>query len=148
MASVNKVILLGHLGKDPEVRAFPNGGKVVSFSLATSESWTDKATGEKRERTEWHNVQITYDGLAGVAERFLRKGSKAYVEGQLRTRKWQDRDGNDRWTTEVVLAPFAGELVLLDPPRGEGRGGSAAPGGPAGTGVAMGFQPSAVWLRR
>ena len=116
MSSVNKVILIGRLGADPEVRAFSNGGKVCNLRLATSETWKDKATGERKERTEWHSVAITNEGLAGVAERYLRKGSKVYIEGQLQTRKWQDQSGQDRYSTEVVLRPYRGELVLLDPP--------------------------------
>jgi single-strand DNA-binding protein len=114
MASVNKVILVGNLGKDPESRSFANGGKVVSFSVATSESWKDKSSGERKEKTEWHNVSIFNEGIAGVVERFLRKGSKVYLEGQLETRKWQDQSGADRYSTEVVLRPFNSSLVLLD----------------------------------
>ena len=120
---VNKVILVGNLGADPEVKSFQNGGKVCNIRIATSESWKDRMSGEKKERTEWHNVAIFSEGLAGVAERYLRKGSKVYVEGQLRTRKWQDRDGNDRYTTEVYVGRFRGELTLLD--RREGGGGNA-----------------------
>lgn len=112
--SVNKVILVGNLGADPEIRSFQNGGRVCNFSLATSERWKDKNTGENRERTEWHRVSIMADGLIGVAERFLRKGSKVYIEGQLQTRKWQDQSGQERYTTEVVLRPFGSSLVLLD----------------------------------
>ena len=124
--SVNKVILIGNLGADPEVKAFPSGGRVANLRIATSESWKDKASGERKERTEWHSVVITNDGLVGVAERWLRKGSKVYAEGQLRTRKWQDRDGNDRYSTEVVIGAFRGELVLLD--RAEGSAGRAGGG--------------------
>ncbi len=120
--SVNKVILVGNLGKDPETRTFANGGKVVSFSIATSENWKDRTSGERKEKTEWHNVSIFSEGLAGVAERFLRKGSKVYVEGQLETRKWQDQSGNDRYTTDVVLRNFNSSMVLLDA-KGEGGGG-------------------------
>ena len=120
--SLNKVMLIGHLGADPEVRTFQNGGKVCNLRIATSESWKDRQTGERQERTEWHSVAIFPDGLVGVAERYLRKGSKVYVEGQLRTRKWQDQAGNDRYTTEVVLQKFRGELQMLDG-RGEGGGG-------------------------
>ena len=112
--SVNKVILLGNLGRDPEVRNFPNGGKVANFSIATSETWKDRNTGERRERTEWHNISITNEALVSVAEKYLKKGSKVYVEGQLETRKWQDQAGNDRYTTEVVLRPYRGELTMLD----------------------------------
>jgi len=122
--SVNKVILVGNLGKDPEVRSFQNGGRVARFSIATSESWKDKASGERREKTEWHNISVTNDNLVTVCERFLKKGSKVYVEGQLETRKWQDKDGHDRYTTEVVLKPFRGELTMLDSKSGAGSGGS------------------------
>ncbi len=114
MSSVNKVILIGHLGKDPESRSFQTGGKVVNFRLATAERWKDRTTGEQKERTEWHSVAIMNEGLAGIAERFLRKGSKVYVEGQLRTRKWQDQQGVDRYTTEIVIGAFNGALQLLD----------------------------------
>lgn len=120
--SVNKVILVGNLGRDPEVRTFQNGGKVVNLRLATSERWRDRNTGENRERTEWHSVAIFSEPLAKVAEQYLRKGSKVYIEGQLETRKWQDQSGNDRYSTEVVLRPFKGELTMLDG-RGEGGGG-------------------------
>jgi len=122
--SVNKVILLGNLGKDPEVRSFQNGGKSVSFPLATSESWKDKATGERKDRTQWHNVVIFNDNLGSVAERYLKKGSKVYVEGQLESRKYQDQSGQERYITEVVLRQFRGELALLD-----GKGDSGASGG-------------------
>ena len=121
--SVNKVILVGNLGKDPEARTFANGGKVVSFSLATSETWKDKGSGERKEKTEWHNISIFSEGLAGVAERFLRKGSKVYLEGQLETRKWQDQSGNDRYTTDVVLRNFNSSMVLLDARESGGGGG-------------------------
>ena len=126
--SVNKVILVGNLGKDPESRSFANGGKVVSFSVATSENWKDKGSGERKEKTEWHNVSIFSEGLAGIAERYLKKGSKVYLEGQLETRKWQDQSGNDRYTTDVVLRQFNSSLVLLDA-RGEGGGGGGYGGG-------------------
>lgn len=119
MASVNKVILIGHLGADPEVRSFQNGGKVVNLRIATSESWRDKASGERKERTEWHSVSITNEGLAKIAEQYLRKGSKVYIEGQLATRKWQDQSGADRYTTEIVLRPYVGEMVLLDAKGGD-----------------------------
>ena len=124
MSSVNKVILIGNLGKDPETRSFQNGGKVCNFSIATTEKWTDKASGEKKERADWHNIVIKSDGLAGVAERFLKKGSKVYVEGQLQTRKWQDQAGNDRYSTEVVLSGPGASLVMLDG-AGERTGGGA-----------------------
>jgi single-strand DNA-binding protein len=119
--SVNKVILVGNLGRDPEVRSFPNGGKVVNLRVATSERWRDKQTGENKERTEWHSVAIFNENLGRIAEQYLRKGSKVYLEGQLETRKWQDQSGQDRYTTEVVLRQFRGELTLLDG-RGEGSG--------------------------
>ncbi|WP_354859833.1 single-stranded DNA-binding protein [Acetobacter fabarum] len=112
--SVNKVILVGNLGKDPEVRHGQSGAKIASFSLATGDTWNDRATGEKRERTEWHRVVIFNDRLADVAERFLRKGRKVYLEGALQTRKWTDQSGQERYTTEVVVDRFRGELVLLD----------------------------------
>ena len=121
--SVNKVILVGNLGKDPEARTFANGGKVVSFSLATSETWKDKGSGERKEKTEWHNISIFSEGLAGVAERFLKKGSKVYLEGQLETRKWQDQSGNDRYTTDIVLRNFNSSMVLLDARESGGGGG-------------------------
>ncbi|MBM9595649.1 single-stranded DNA-binding protein [Roseitranquillus sediminis] len=120
--SVNKVILVGNLGRDPEVRTFQNGGKVCNLRLATSENWKDRNTGERRERTEWHSVAIFSEPLARIAEQYLRKGSKVYIEGQLETRKWQDQSGQDRYTTEIVLRPYKGELTLLDG-RGEGGGG-------------------------
>ncbi|MES2904661.1 MAG: single-stranded DNA-binding protein [Pseudomonadota bacterium] len=126
--SVNKVILVGNLGKDPESRSFANGGKVVSFSVATSENWKDRSSGERKEKTEWHNVSIFSEGLAGVAEKYLKKGSKVYLEGQLETRKWQDQSGNDRYTTDVVLRNFNSSMVLLDS-RGEGGGGYGGGGG-------------------
>jgi single-strand DNA-binding protein len=119
--SVNKVILVGNLGKDPEVRRLGSGDPVVNLSLATSESWKDKATGERKEKTEWHRVVIFNENLARVAEQFLKKGSKVYVEGQLQTRKWQDQSGQEKYSTEVVLQRFRGELTLLD-----GRGGGAS----------------------
>ena len=112
--SVNKVILIGNLGRDPEVRTFQNGGKVCNFSIATSETWKDRNSGERQERTNWHNIAIFNENLAQIAEQYLQKGSKVYVEGQLETRKWQDQAGNDRYTTEVVLRNFRGELTLLD----------------------------------
>ena len=120
--SLNKVMLIGNLGADPEVRSFPNGGKVANLRIATSEQWKDRNTGERQERTEWHTVSIFSEGLINVVERFLRKGSKVYIEGQLQTRKWQDQSGQDRYTTEVVLRRFRGQLVLLDS-RSEGGGG-------------------------
>ncbi|MFV0645983.1 MAG: single-stranded DNA-binding protein [Sphingomonadaceae bacterium] len=126
--SLNKVMLIGNLGADPEVRSFQNGGRVCNLRIATTESWKDRNTGERQERTDWHSVAIFSDGLVGVAERFLRKGSKIYVEGQLRTRKWQDQNGNDRYTTEVVLQGPGSTLTMLDG-RGGGQGGGGSGGG-------------------
>jgi len=123
--SVNKVILVGNLGRDPEIRSFPNGGRVANFSIATSESWKDKASGERKERTEWHRISVTNDALVGVVERFLKKGSKVYIEGQLETRKYE-KDGREVYTTEVVLRPYRGELTMLD---GRSGGGSDSMGG-------------------
>ena len=121
--SVNKVIIIGNLGQDPEVRNFPSGGKVCNFSVATSENWKDKNTGERRERTEWHRVSITSEPLVRVAEQYLRKGSKVYLEGQLETRKWQDQSGQDKYTTEVVLRPYRSELTMLDSKSEGSQGG-------------------------
>ncbi len=145
MASLNKVQLIGHLGRDPETRSFQSGDRVANFSLATSEKWKDKQTGEAREKTEWHSIAVFGDGLVGIVERFLRKGSKVYLEGQLATRKWQDQAGNDRYTTEIVLRPFNGSLILLDGQNRDqgggqrdsgGYGGQQAGGAPAGGGGA------------
>ncbi len=127
--SVNKVILVGNLGKDPESRSFANGGKVVSFSIATSENWKDKSSGDRKEKTEWHNVSIFSEGLARVAEQYLKKGSKVYLEGQLETRKWQDQSGNDRYTTDVVLRNFNSSMVLLDGRESGGASGGGSRGG-------------------
>jgi len=138
--SVNKVILVGNLGRDPEVRFMQDGSKVANLSLATSESWRDKQSGERREKTEWHRVTIWNQNLAEVAEKYLRKGSKVYLEGQLQTRKWQDQSGQDRYTTEVVLSRFRGELTMLD-----GRPEGAMAGGEdmgAPTAPSMGGEPS------
>jgi single-strand DNA-binding protein len=129
--SVNKVILVGNLGRDPEVRFTNDGTKVANLSVATSESWTDKSSGERREKTEWHRVVIFNDRLADIAEKYLRKGSKVYLEGQLQTRKWQGQDGNDRYTTEVVLNRFRGELTMLDS-RNSGGGAQAGDYGSGG----------------
>ena len=135
--SVNKVIIVGNLGADPEIKSFQNGGRICNLRIATSEDWKDRTTGEKKERTEWHTVVLNSDGLVGVAERFLKKGSKVYIEGQLRTRKWQDASGNDRYTTEVSVAGFDGKLVMLDGAKGgsgggEGWSGGASAGGSSG----------------
>ena len=125
--SLNKVMLIGNLGADPEVRSFQNGGKVCNLRIATTENWKDRNTGERQERTEWHTVAIFSEGLVSVAERFLRKGSKVFVEGQLQTRKWQDQSGNDRYSTEVVLRGFNGTLTMLDG-AGGGQGGGSGGG--------------------
>ncbi len=127
--SVNKVILVGNLGADPEVRKFQNGGQVCNLRIATSERWKDRNTGEQREKTEWHSVAIFSEGLARVAEQYLRKGSKVYLEGQLETRKWQDQSGNDRYTTEVVLRNFNSSMVMLDSRNGGGGGSFERSGG-------------------
>ncbi|VWX59037.1 single-stranded DNA-binding protein [Sphingorhabdus sp. 109] len=145
---INKVIIVGNLGKDPEVRTFANGGKVCNFSVATSESWKDKQTGERKEKTEWHNISIYNEGLAGVAERYLRKGSKVYLEGKLETRKWQDQSGNDRYSTDVVLKGFDAKMEMLDSRQGgggqgggsnDGWGGGQGGGAPSGGGSGGGW---------
>jgi single-strand DNA-binding protein len=132
--SVNKVILIGNLGADPEVRSFQNGGQVCNLRIATSETWKDRSTGERREKTEWHNVAIYNENLIRLAQQFLKKGSKVYVEGQLETRKWQDQNGQDRYSTEVTLRPFRGEMTFLDARAGGGDfgGGRDYSGGPGG----------------
>jgi single-strand DNA-binding protein len=154
--SVNKVILIGNLGRDPESRAFQNGGKVVNLRIATSENWKDRNTGERKEKTEWHSVAIFNEGLANVAEKYLRKGSKVYIEGQLQTRKWQDAQGQDKYSTEIVLQGFNSVLTMLDgAPGGGGGGGGSGPrddfggnddfgggGGGFGGGRASGGAPS------
>lgn len=132
--SVNKVILIGNLGRDPEVRTFQNGGKVVNLNIATSEQWKDRNSGERKERTEWHSVAIFSEPLAKIAEQYLKKGSKVYIEGQLETRKWQDQSGADRYTTEIVLRPYRGELTLLD-----GRDGGSGGGGSYDDGRSGGY---------
>lgn len=142
--SVNKVILIGNLGADPEVRTFQNGGKVVNIRIATSETWKDRNSGERQERTQWHSVAIFAEPLARVAEQYLRKGSKVYLEGQLETRKWQDQNGQDRYTTEVVLRPFRSELTMLDG-RGDSGGrdsGGYSGGSDQGSGMGGGSAPS------
>ena len=135
--SVNKVIIIGNLGADPEVKSFQNGGRIANLRIATSENWKDKATGERKERTEWHTVVLQSDGLVGVAERYLKKGSKVYIEGQLRTRKWQDQSGNDRYTTEVSVGGLGGVLTMLDGAQG-GAGGGSGGGGSGGGGQRSG----------
>ena len=140
--SVNKVIIVGNLGADPEVKSFQNGGRVCNLRIATSEDWKDKNTGEKKERTEWHQVVLSTDGLVGVAERFLRKGSKVYIEGQLQTRKWQDASGNDRYTTEIRVGGFDGKLVMLDGAKGGSGGGGGGSNEGWGGGSSGGGAPS------
>ncbi|MDZ4095281.1 MAG: single-stranded DNA-binding protein [Paracoccaceae bacterium] len=151
--SVNKVIIVGNLGRDPEVRSFQNGGKVVNLNIATSETWRDKATGERKEKTEWHRVSILNEALGKIAEQYLRKGSTVYIEGQLETRKWQDQSGAEKYTTEIVLRPFRGEMTLLggraetggaDGGFNDDRGGSHAPyeSGGGGGGARSGGQGS------
>ncbi len=139
MAGVNKVILVGNLGADPESRSFANGGEVVNLRVATSETWKDK-DGNRQEKTEWHQVAIFNENLGRVAKNYLRKGSKVYLEGQIQTRKWQDQSGNDRYSTEVVLQKFRGELVLLDA-RGEGGGGGGYGGGSSSDDFGGGSRP-------
>ena len=134
--SVNKVILVGNLGRDPEVRSFQNGGKVANLRIATSETWRDRNSGERRERTEWHTVAIFSEPLVKLAEQYLRKDSKVYIEGQLETRKWQDQSGQDRYSTEVVLRPYRGELTMLD---GRNDGGQGGGGGSYGGGQGGGY---------
>ena len=143
--SVNKVILIGNLGADPEIKSFQNGGKVANLRIATSEQWKDRMTGERKERTEWHQVVINGEGLIGVVERYLKKGSKVYIEGSLRTRKWQDRDGNDKYTTEIVIAGMGGTLTMLDgaPGGGGSRGGSG--GGDEWSGGSSGGGSGGGW---
>ncbi len=143
--SINKVILIGNLGKDPEVRRLNSGDQVVSFPVATSETWRDKTSGERKERTEWHNVVIFNENLGKVAEQYCKKGTKVYLEGQLQTRKWQDQSGNDRYTTEVVLLRFRGELLLLDS-RGGGADRDSLPD--EGGGRASSFTRAAASERR
>jgi single-strand DNA-binding protein len=130
-SSVNKVILIGHLGRDPEVRSFQNGGKVCNLRLATSENWKDKNTGERREKTEWHSIAIFQEGLVGVAEKYLKKGALVYIEGKLATRKWQDASGADRYSTEIVLQGYDGVLKMLGGRR-DGDGGGGGYGGAGG----------------
>ncbi|GLT09809.1 single-stranded DNA-binding protein [Sulfitobacter porphyrae] len=137
--SVNKVILIGNLGRDPEVRSFQNGGKVCNLRIATSETWKDRNTGERREKTEWHSVAIFQEGLVRIAEQYLKKGSKVYIEGQLQTRKWQDQSGQDRYSTEVVLQGFGGTLTMLDGRDGGGSGGGYGGGGSSSGGDYGGY---------
>ena len=141
--SVNKVILIGNLGADPEIKSFQNGGKIANIRIATSEQWKDRMTGERKERTEWHQVVINGEGLIGVVERYLKKGSKVYIEGSLRTRKWQDRDGNDKYTTEIVIAGMGGTLTMLD--GAPGGGGSRGSGGDEWGGGSSGGGSGGGW---
>lgn len=136
--SVNKVILIGNLGRDPEVRSFQNGGKVCNLRIATSDTWKDRNTGERRERTEWHSVAVFSEGLVRVCEQYLRKGSKIYIEGKLQTRKWQDQSGQDRYSTEVVLQGFDATLVMLDG-RSDGGSGGGGYGGSDQGGYSGGY---------
>jgi single-strand DNA-binding protein len=139
--SVNKVILIGNLGRDPEIRTMSNGGRVANLNVATSERWKDRNSGEPREKTEWHRVVVFGDGLVNVVERFLKKGSKVYLEGQLQTRKWQDQSGADRYSTEIVIQGIRGQLTMLDG-RGEGGGGGDYGGGGGGDfGGGGGYDP-------
>ena len=142
--SVNKVILIGNLGQDPEVKSFQNGGRIANLRIATSENWKDKNTGERKERTEWHSVVLQSDGLVGVAERYLRKGSKVYIEGQLRTRKWQDASGNDRYTTEISVG-VGGSLTMLDGAQGGGGGGGGQRSGGGDWGGSSGGGSGGDW---
>lgn len=125
MSSLNRVMLIGNLGADPEIKTFSNGGKVANLRIATSETWKDRQTGERKEKTEWVSVAIFTEGLVGVVERYLKKGSKVFIEGKLQTRKWQDQSGNDRYSTEVVLQGIGGSLVMLDGKRADDGGGSS-----------------------
>lgn len=136
--SLNKVMLIGNLGADPEIRSFQNGGKVANLRIATSESWKDKATGERKEKTEWHTVAIFSEGLVSVVERYLKKGSKVFVEGKLQTRKWQDQQGQDRYSTEIVIQGLGGTLTMLDGAAGGGAGGGGLGGGGARSGGSSG----------
>lgn len=126
--SVNKVILIGNLGRDPEVRTMPSGGRLCNLSVATSEQWKDRNSGERREKTEWHRVVVFNENIVNVCERFLRKGSKVYIEGQIETRKWQDQSGQDKYSTEIVLRPYRGELTMLDGRQDSGGGGGSGGG--------------------
>lgn len=137
--SLNKVMLIGNLGADPEIRSFQNGGKVANLRIATSESWKDKATGERKEKTEWHTVAIFSEGLVSVVERYLKKGSKVFVEGKLQTRKWQDQQGQDRYSTEIVIQGLGGTLTMLDGAAGGGGGGGMGGGGARSGGAGGGW---------
>ena len=149
MAGVNKVILVGRLGKDPETKSFANGGSVTQFTMATSENWRDKQSGERKEKTEWHNIVIRNENIGKVAQQYLRKGSEVYIEGSIATRKWQDQAGADRYTTEVVVGPFKGEMTLIGGRDGGGYGGGGddygAPKAPAGGGYGGGNKRPAAF---
>ena len=137
--SLNKVMLIGNLGADPEIRSFQNGGKVANLRIATSESWKDRQTGERKEKTEWHTVAIFSEGLVSVVERYLKKGSKVFVEGKLQTRKWQDQNGQDRYSTEIVIQGLGGTLTMLDGAQGGGGGGGMSGGGGRSGGGSGGY---------
>lgn len=143
--SLNKVMLIGNLGADPEIRSFQNGGKVANLRIATSEQWKDKATGERKEKTEWHTVAIFSEGLVSVVERFLKKGSKVFVEGKLQTRKWQDQNGQDRYSTEIVIQGLGGTLTMLDGPQGSGGAGGGMGGGGGRSGGFSGGGGGGSW---
>jgi single-strand DNA-binding protein len=143
--SLNKVMIIGNLGADPEIRSFQNGGRVANLRIATSENWKDKNTGERREKTEWHTVAIFSEGLVGVVERYLKKGSKVFVEGKLQTRKWQDQSGQDRYSTEVVIQGLGGTLTMLDGASGGGGGGGQGGGGGYGASSGGGNQGGGGW---
>lgn len=143
--SLNKVMLIGNLGADPEIRSFQNGGKVANLRIATSETWKDRQTGERKEKTEWHTVAIFSEGLVGVVERYLKKGSKVFVEGKLQTRKWQDQSGQDRYSTEIVIQGLGGTLTMLDGAQGGGGGRSGGSAGGYGGGGAAAGSSSGGW---
>ncbi|MBC7521297.1 MAG: single-stranded DNA-binding protein, partial [Sandarakinorhabdus sp.] len=145
MAGVNKVILVGRLGKDPETKSFANGGSVVNFTMATSETWRDKQSGERKEKTEWHNIVIRNENIGKVAAQYLRKGSEVYIEGSIATRKWQDQSGADRYTTEIVVGPFKGEMTLIGGRDGGGASRGASSGGGGRGGVWGGAGGGGYW---
>lgn len=132
--SLNRATIIGHLGRDPETRSFQNGGKIVNLRVATSESWKDRNSGERKERTEWHSISVSAEHAANYCERYLRKGSKVYIEGKIETRKWQDQQGNDRYTTEITVRPYGGQVMGLDKAEGDGNRGGGSGGGNSGYG--------------